>query len=197
MRLSDFKFKSRPKRLSRQLPWVGAVMLMGLLSGCQELRAALREAKERAADLPTIESPDPSVPVQSETAAEIESGIHRQINQVRQQDGLEQLAYNERLAVVARRYSQQMAEQNFFSHTSPEGSTPADRVQADRITYTVVGENLFKGTNVSRPVSTAVKGWLESPGHRENILRSAFAETGIGVWKQGNTYYITQLFMRS
>jgi len=41
-----------------------------------------------------------------------------------------------------------------------------------------------------------VQGWMDSPGHRENILRPEYRETGIGVWRTGNTYYFTQLFMR-
>jgi uncharacterized protein YkwD len=103
---------------------------------------------------------------------------------------------NDRLAAVARRYSRQMAEKNFFSHTSTDGSTLVDRVRRGQIFYHVVGENLFKGTNIPQPAQNAVEGWLNSPGHRENILRPVFAETGIGVWKQKNTYYITQLFLR-
>jgi uncharacterized protein YkwD len=49
--------------------------------------------------------------------------------------------------------------------------TPAQRVRAGGLSYWVVGENLFKSTNAPEPVPLAVKGWMESPGHRENILR--------------------------
>lgn len=52
------------------------------------------------------------------------------------------------------------------------------------------------GTNLPQPVGDAVQGWMESQGHRENILRPEFRETGIGVWRTGNTYYFTQLFMQ-
>lgn len=204
MQYSDFKINSSKlanitrKVRQHRAAWLrgsGCIALIVATTGCQQIR-------ERFPDLPTLErfSPPPSIPptpVQSATTAQIETTIYQQINQVRQQDGLTKLKNNDRLAAVARRYSQQMAEQNFFSHTSPDGTTPADRVRAGRIFYYVVGENLFKGTNVATPASAAVKGWLQSPGHRENILRPVFAETGVGVWKKDNTYYITQLFLRS
>lgn len=146
---------------------------------------------------PSADSASPSSPVQSPQTAEMEEQIRQRINEIRQKEGLTELQPNPKLAEVARRYSQQMAEQDFFSHTSPAGDTPAQRVQAAGITYIVVGENLFTSTNIPQPVNAAVKGWMDSPGHRENILRSQYRETGIGVWRDGETYYVTQLFLRS
>lgn len=127
----------------------------------------------------------------------MEAAVRQRINDIREQKGLNALENNEKLAQVARNYSRQMARDNFFSHTGSDGSTLETRVRSGRIFYWVVGENLFKSTNIREPVPVAVQGWMKSPGHRENILRPVFAETGVGVWKTGNTYYITQLFMRS
>ncbi|MBW4542038.1 MAG: CAP domain-containing protein [Myxacorys chilensis ATA2-1-KO14] len=202
MQNSDFKInnlklakKPRKARHHRAV-WLGGIGCIALLfagTGCEQIR-------ERFPEFPNIEpSPrasTPPTPVQSATAAQIETAIHQQINQVRQQDGLTGLKTNDKLATVARRYSQQMAEQNFFSHTGFDGTTLVDRVRAGRISYYAVGENLFKGTNIAQPAPVAVDGWLNSPGHRKNILRPVFSETGVGVWKKNNTYYITQLFLR-
>jgi uncharacterized protein YkwD len=153
---------------------------------------------EQLPDLPSTKAPPlPSTPTQSPETAEIEAQIQQQINAIRQEQGLTPLQPNDRLAEVARRYSQRMAEQEFFSHTAPEGDTPDQRVRSAGIVYVLVGENLFKGTNVPQPVEAAVEGWMDSPGHRQNILRSGYRETGIGVWRQGETYYVTQLFLRS
>lgn len=127
----------------------------------------------------------------------MEAQVRQQINVIRQQQGLTPLRNNEKLAEVARRYSRRMAEQKFFAHTSPQGDTMVDRVRAARIFYFLLGENLFTSTNIPQPVPAAIDGWMNSPGHRENILRPEFRETGIGVWRQGNTYYVTQLFLRS
>ncbi|GAP97898.1 CAP domain-containing protein [Leptolyngbya sp. NIES-2104] len=166
-------------------------LLIGAMTGCKEIR-------EQFPELPTFERPAPlpPKPAQSPTAAKIETTIYQQINQVRQQDGLKGLKKNDRLAEVARRYSQQMAEKEFFSHTGADGTNVADRVEAGQISFQIVGENLYMGTNIRQPADNAVEGWMNSPGHRENLLRPVYAETGIGVWKKGNTYYITQLFLR-
>jgi uncharacterized protein YkwD len=127
----------------------------------------------------------------------MEEQVYQRINEIRQKQGLSQLRHNEKLAVVARHYSEQMAQKNFFSHTSPEGSTMVQRVKKAGIFYLMIGENLFMCTNIPQPVPSAVQGWMDSPGHRENILRPEYRETGLGVWRKGNTYYMTQLFMRS
>jgi uncharacterized protein YkwD len=148
-------------------------------------------------DTPTSTPSSPQASVQSPATAKMEAAIRQRINQIRQKQGLNSLENNEKLAQVARNYSQQMARDKFFSHTGSDGSTLTSRVRAGGITYWAVGENLFKSTNVPEPVPLAVQGWMDSPGHRENILRPMFTETGVGVWREGNTYYITQLFMRS
>ncbi len=139
----------------------------------------------------------PRATVQSPATVQMEAQVRQRINEIRQKQGLSQLRNNEKLAQVARNYSQQMAEKDFFSHTSPEGSTMVQRVESAEIFYLMLGENLFMCTNMPQPVPLAVQGWMDSPGHRENILRPEYRETGIGVWRKGNSYYITQLFMRS
>lgn len=182
-----------PLKWASRILWIGIALT---ITSCEPLVRWV----ERLPDLPlpTTESPPvPPAPAQSPETAEIETQIQQRINAIRLEQGLTDLQQNERLAEVARRYSQRMAEQNFFSHTSPDGDTPAQRVQSAGIRYWLVGENLFRSTNIPQPVDAAVEGWMESPGHRENILRSEYRETGIGVWRQGSDYYITQLFLRS
>lgn len=174
--------------------WFFSSAVALLVMGCEK-------AIEYLPPLPRVEIPSekprtPSVSPQSANTTKIEANIRASINQVRQKQKLQPLKNNERLAEVARKYSREMAEKNFFSHTGVDGSTLASRVEASGIIYWLVGENLFKGTNLNEPVRIAVKGWLESPGHRANIIRPSFTETGVGVWRVNNTYYITQLFLR-
>lgn len=161
------------------------------LAGCEQGSQRLPRQEETTA--PIAEAPNP----QATATAAMEDRIAKRINQIRQQEGLDPLQPNQQLAQVARDYSQQMANQNFFSHTSPQGETPAERVRSAGLHYRMVGENLFKATNVSSPVPAAVEGWMNSPGHRRNILQSGYTRTGVGVWRDQNTYYVTQLFMRS
>lgn len=171
-----------------------AILASGL-SGCDN-RAIEYLPHLPQINLPQDKSQTPSLSPQSTNTAKIEADIRQSINQVRQKQGLKPLENNQRLAEVARNYSRYMASKNFFSHTGIDGSTPSQRVEAAGILYWVVGENLFRGTNIPQPVQIAVKGWLESPGHRANILRPVYTETGVGVWRVKNTYYITQLFLR-
>lgn len=185
-------FLSCQQRLRKM--WIlGTVMTLTLV-GCEL-------AMETPSPSPTQDVPNqserPFGAAQSPTTAQMEAQVRQQINEVRQQKGLGALQGNQKLAQVARNYSQRMAREDFFSHVSPDGSTLAKRVRAGGLSYWVVGENLFMSTNAPQPVPLAVKGWMNSPGHRENILGTEYTETGVGVWREGNSYYITQLFMRS
>lgn len=182
-----------PRLVYSQLP-LALVALLLMLAGCNQI--------DRFSQFLPQWSPSPTAkpssnPAQSATIARMESDVRQRINAIRQQQGLAELRHNDKLAQVARSYSRRMAEQNFFAHVSPQGDTLSDRVKAARIFYFMVGENLFTSTNIPQPTSVAVDGWMNSPGHRENVLRPEFRETGVGVWRRGNTYYFTQLFMRS
>jgi uncharacterized protein YkwD len=193
MQILSTKTERRCQPLSRRLGIVCASVSLVLL-GCEPATDFFPQLPRQ--DAPIDTSPTPRASIQSPATAKMEAAVCQRINEIRQKNELNLLENNERLAQVARNYSQQMARDNFFSHTGSDGSTLSQRVRAGGISYWVVGENLFKSTNAPEPVPLAVKGWMNSPGHRENILRPVFTQTGIGVWREGNTYYITQLFMR-
>ncbi len=168
-----------------------------MFSGCQSIQNFLEEASQELPILKKIASQPTPTPAQSSSTAIMEEQIWQEINAIRQQQGLTKLNHNDRLASVARKYSQKMAERKFFSHTSPDGDSVSDRVRSANIFYWMVGENLFWSANIAQPVPAAVEGWMNSPGHRANILRSEYRETGIGVWRIGNSYWVTQIFLRS
>jgi uncharacterized protein YkwD len=133
---------------------------------------------------------------QPQALTEMEAEVMRRINEIRREHHLRPLQPNEKLAAVARAYSRRMAREHFFDHTGPPGDTTADRVRAAGIQYSFLGENIFKSVNAPDPVALAVQGWMKSPGHRKNILRPEFTETGVGIWREGNSSYITQIFLR-
>lgn len=179
--------------------WVG-LAAMGLALAACEL-PALEQLIERIPPVTRIgREPPPALvndaSAQSASTAEMEAVVYDRINEIRQQEGLNTLQPNGALGEVARQYSQRMAEEDFFDHISPTGDAPAERVSEANILYSVVGENLFTSTNAPDPASLAVQSWMDSPGHRANIVRSSFTETGIGVWQRDSTFYFTQLFMR-
>lgn len=193
-KITTFIFPKKSVKLT-QLPLLicASVSVALLFSGCETVTDFLPPLPGRNAPakipLPAAQTP---------ATAKMETEVHQGINKIRQENNLQPLENNERLSQIARNYSRQMARDNFFSHTGSDGSTLSGRVRAGGIFYWVVGENLFRSRNAPhpQPVPLAIQGWMNSPGHRENILRPVFAETGIGVWREGNTYYITQLFLR-
>ncbi|MFD6417879.1 CAP domain-containing protein [Streptomyces sp. NPDC060194] len=113
-------------------------------------------------------------------------------NAERASAGLRPLAADPRLATAAQAYSTDMAARDFYSHTSPEGLEPRDRAVAAGATHRGIGENIACG---QRTAADVVRGWMNSPGHRANILRPDFTHIGTGFSGGGRAgTYWTQLF---
>jgi uncharacterized protein YkwD len=109
------------------------------------------------------------------------------LNAQRRAHGLNKLHANGRLHHAAAGYAQLMARRNFFSHVSPSGSTPLSRIKHARYlagarSWTI-GENLAWATGSLATPRATVRAWMNSPGHRANILNASFREIGIGVAK--------------
>jgi uncharacterized protein YkwD len=102
------------------------------------------------------------------------------------------LRYDDRLGAAAQGHSADMAARNYFSHTSPEGLTMVNRVQAQGYNFSRLGENIAAGQPTPAQV---VNAWLQSPGHCANIMNPAFRDIGIGR-AQGGSFgiYWTQDF---
>lgn len=138
------------------------------------------------------------------TAQEVASEVERleqqvlnRTNEIRHRHDLEPLTMNPELRGIARNYSEAMGRRDFFSHSGPQGDTVGDRVRDAGFCYQAVAENLAKNYNMPDPVANAVQGWMQSKGHRRNILTPVFRRTGIGIWRHEDTYYFTQIFLRS
>ena len=99
------------------------------------------------------------------------------INKQRTQNGLSPLKENSELQRVARIKAQDMVNNNYFSHTSPTYGSPFDMIKSFKISYNTAGENIAGNSSNS----SAVTAWMNSPGHRANILNGSFNQTGIGV----------------
>jgi uncharacterized protein YkwD len=136
-----------------------------------------------------------AVPPQSPTAAGIEAAVQRRVDAVRREHGLARLRANATAAAIARAHSRRMSREGYFSHRDPGGGSPADRARAAGLAYRVLGENLAEVRDAADPAASAVEGWMASEGHRANILRPEFTESGIGVWQAGGTWLVTQLFL--
>ncbi|GGJ29748.1 CAP domain-containing protein [Streptomyces brasiliensis] len=113
-------------------------------------------------------------------------------NRERRRAGLPPLAVDPLLQAAAQAHSADMVTRDFYSHTSPEGSQPWDRAAAARSRRRTIGENIACG---QRSPAEVVKGWMNSPGHRANILKRDFTHIGIGFAGGGRAgTYWTQLF---
>ena len=129
--------------------------------------------------------------------AQLERRLFDEVNRRRQAAGGGlPLRWDERLAAAARAHSEDMAARRYFEHVSPEGRTPAARVQAAGVPYRRVAENIGESRNQEDPVRAAADGWMNSPGHRANIVDPAFVESGLGAAADADgALYFTQLFI--
>ena len=116
-------------------------------------------------------------------------------NAQRAKAGLSPLKYNATLSNVATLKSQDMRDKRYFSHTSPTYGSPFAMMERFGISYTYAGENIAAGQSTPQAVVT---GWMNSPGHRQNILNPNYNQIGIG-YAAGGSYghYWTQMFIRS
>ena len=151
---------------------------------------------ERRAYTPRVPSPRPSPsPTRSSappaaaagagmTAAEAE--VLRLVNAQRSVHGCGALASNAVLLAVARAHSADMATKGYFDHTSPDGRSPFDRMRAAGYRGNLMGENIAAGQRTAAAVMTA---WMNSPGHRANILNCGYKVIGIGVATRSSSPY--------
>lgn len=127
----------------------------------------------------------------------LEQQCLNEVNEIRRIRHLTKLEFDEDLLPVARDYSRRMAEEHFFSHTDPEGRTVRERVDDAEIKWRVVGENLAYSNGYINPVAASMRSWMESPGHRRNILDTEFRRTAIGAWVAADgTVYLTEIFLK-
>ena len=127
---------------------------------------------------------DEAIP-QSEIAREMLA----QVNQQRRQAGLSELKLSQGLTKVADIKAKDMRDNGYFSHTSPTYGSPFDMMKEFGINYTIAGENIAKG---QKSVETVMADWMNSEGHRANILNKNFTHLGVGYCTDasGNTYWI-------
>lgn len=103
------------------------------------------------------------------------------VNKERAANGLKPVKADEELAKVARKHSVDMFKRGYFSHYTPEGKNPFDRMRKDNIFFLTAGENLA----LSQTLKMAHDGLMKSPGHRANILNPTFGRLGIGILDGG------------
>jgi len=161
--------------------------------------------------------------VSKERAYALEPLIHDMVNEIRHERGLGLLFQDHDLNLIALAHSKDMAKRNFFSHINPDGSSPDDRARLAGFTCEIrVGKTVYSmGENLGKVsiyegyrfdpdsgevmeydmrsdeaiAKSVVTAWMESPGHRENVLREFWEAEGLGIHiTQDGMVLVTQLF---
>jgi uncharacterized protein YkwD len=199
-------FKHIPGKVNLLL----AVLLLYASASAQkaELQTVSRLLEVRGAE-PTFSRPrrvSTPVPDNSENAATkpfsfqeatlVERAAFELTNEARIANGLEPLAWDPELCRLARDHSEEMSRRGFFDHETPEGLRPKDRARASGYRFRVIAENIAYNKGYVDPAALAVSRWMNSSGHRANILYKQFQYSAIGSYvSPDGSVYLTQVFI--
>jgi uncharacterized protein YkwD len=143
------------------------------------------DTTQAAGDAPLPRCPDDTVTITAGTRARAEASATCLVNKVRRRSGRRELKSNAQLADAARKHATDMVEQHFFSHVSPGGTTATARVRSagylSGASRPQVGENIAWGSGAFSTPAAIVQSWMNSPGHRQNILRRSYREAGLAI----------------
>ena len=148
------------------------------------------DCTQKPGDNDTVQKPEPPDTSVNSSVSDYEKKVVELVNEIRKDYGLSELKLNTKLCAVAKAKSQDMKDNNYFSHTSPTYGSPFDMIKSFGISYRTAGENIAMGYRTPEEV---VDGWMNSEGHRANILNGSFKEIGMGHVANGN--YWTQMFI--
>lgn len=129
-------------------------------------------------------------------AAAVEARSFGLINTARAEQGLDTLSLDDELTRVAREHSRSMRDRGFLGHEAPDGTGLRARLEDGGIAFSAAGENLAVVSRERDPAGVAHGQLLGSPEHRDVMLDGRFAEVGVGVVRAGDSFWITQVFLR-
>ncbi|MFD8388607.1 sigma-70 family RNA polymerase sigma factor [Streptomyces sp. NPDC059680] len=134
---------------------------------------------------PASTAPSPAAP------ADVAGQVLALVNKERANVGCGPLAEDAQLQKAAQNHSDDMAARHFFDHTNPDGADPGQRITAAGYRWSTYGENIAQGQQTA---SAVMESWMNSPGHRANILNCSFKDIGVGVHKGAGGPWWTQDF---
>ncbi|TSC86117.1 MAG: hypothetical protein G01um10148_623 [Parcubacteria group bacterium Gr01-1014_8] len=141
-----------------------------------------------------------SVETEKDFLTKVEIEIFLLTNKERTALGLPSLVTDTELAAIAEAHSKDMLMNDYFSHEDKSGCSSSCRANNRGYSWSTIGENIYmmSGYELSATEAAAmiVQGWMNSPGHRANILRPAFTHLGVGVVAEGKNVYSTALFAK-
>ena len=119
----------------------------------------------------------------------MESSVLSMVNYQREQAGVAPLKSSSALFTAARGHSQDMATNNFVSHTGSNGSGLKDRLASAGFSYSAAAENIYAENGSNNSAGSAVGGWMGSEGHRVNMLNPTYIFAGVGYWCNSSSTY--------
>ena len=187
---------------------IGLLLLGTIFAGCVQANAATfnsgttsrRVVHNRPVKQSTNQgSTENNTVVSDKFMAQVEQAIFNKVNEERAKAGVSPLSYNSTMEKYARIKSQDMGDNNYFSHADLSGNYITSKMKADGVSYKAWGENIAYIGGITDPTALANKfmeNWMNSEGHRKNILSTNFDSIGIGVYQSGNRVYATQEFYK-
>lgn len=143
---------------------------------------------------PALIYPGQKLTIPAVTTTSQEDEVIRLVNVERSKQGLQTLTKNWELCRVARYKSADMANKGYFSHTSPTYGSPFKMMESFGIRFSSAGENIAYGQRTPQEV---MNGWMNSPGHRSNIMSPSYTQIGVGMAKNSKgVLYWTQMFIK-
>ncbi len=130
-------------------------------------------------------------------ASELEGKCYILINEERKKQGLKPLQLDYQLKKITMEHTKDMVRMACISHQGIDNKEVSERANTAHIDWEIIGENIARNKGYSNPVNRAVKDWMNSKGHRANILNKEFTHTAISITKsKDGFFYFTQVFMK-
>jgi uncharacterized YkwD family protein len=179
---AKYKFRETPNQGNNNLPGGDNVPNTNNVTNKQQPTQQQQQQQQK--------QPQQTQPSKNYGLSQFESDVVTLTNKERRQAGLTELKIDSTLSQVAREKSNDMQKNGYFSHTSPTYGSPFDMMRDFGVTYRAAGENIAQGQTTPAEV---VQAWMNSQGHRENILNANFTHIGVGYDSQGQHW--TQMFI--
>lgn len=171
------------------------------LAGCDS-SLQVRGGQQTATRTPKPMTPFDATEPETFTEAQrqdLERRIHDLVNAERRKNGHSPLGFNKHLAYIARTHSRDMGVKGYFAHKEPDGDRLTDRLdrygyESEHSAENIVRPSATPDTPLSRIAELAVRGWMASPSHREQILVPSYTVEGIGAYVTSDyTVYVTEI----
>jgi len=154
----------------------------------------LIKANSQIKDRDYIEVGDKITIPEIKSLSVLENEVIKLVNEEREKYGLPALVKNQELCRIARMKAYDMIENNYFAHNSPIYGSPFNMMEHEGLNFSSAAENIGMG---QRTAAEIMKSWMDSPGHRANILSKTVTNIGVGAAKAANgTLYWSQLFIK-